>query len=188
MFKLLLKYMIGFILIGLVSIFILYLISAKLFYLSFEQTTLDMNQGIFYSLQSEFSTHPENQWSTILTESQPLDANTASIKPISQLHLNQKELNKLMQGEIVIKKSSDIYYFGYGVVEIFLYQRIGQSNQALVLGDIPLSWVAQKTSAWMVYFIRQELQHTPRNQWRNTLQRLSSAYKVPLSILDINNS
>lgn len=187
MFKLLLKYMIGFILVGLISVFILYLISSKLFELSFEQTTLDMNQGIFHSLQSELSKYPEDQWPTVLTQFQPINANPAAIVLISKLHLNQNELNKLMRGEIIIKKSRDAYYFGYGVAEIFLYQRISQSNQILMLGGIPLSWVAQKTSGWMVYLIRQELEHTPSIQWQNTIQQLSSAYKVPLSILDINN-
>ena len=62
MFKLLLKYMIGFIMLGLVSIAVLYFIAAKMSEREFEDTIKTMNQGVFNSLQEQLKPYPSNQW------------------------------------------------------------------------------------------------------------------------------
>lgn len=183
MFKLLLKYMIGFILLGLVSIAILYVISAKMSEHGFADTIKTMNQGVFYSLQARLKPYPPNQWSGIIQQLKPPAGNEAAVVPLSHLHFSKSKMRQLRAGEFMVVKEKDQFYFGYGVSEPISYQRIEQSDYVLMMREIPITWVARRVSAWMTHLMVLELQKSPHEVWPEKLRQLQKIYGIPLSII-----
>lgn len=152
---------------------------------SLEKTILAANQGVFYSLQTLIKTTPQNEWDSIIEKIRPPLGNPVKVVKIADLALNKSKLKLLLAGNIVITMGKDVFYFGYGVTEIFTYQRIANSNYALQLANIPILNVAERESAWMVKLITLDLQHTPRNHWQDKIKVLSKTYGVPLRIFKI---
>ena len=188
MFKLLLKYMIGFIILGLISIAILYIISQKMFERGLEETMKTMNRGVFYSLQEQFKQYPPSQWPSILQELQPPSGNEAAIISITSLHVPNDKMQQLRAGKFIVIKDKDRFYFGYSVSEPLAYQRIGNSEYVLMMREIPLAWIAHRVSAWMTHLITLELQHTSRKAWPDKIQQLQKIYDIPLAITDISDT
>ena len=182
MFKLLLKYIIGFIILGLVSIAVLYVISSKMSEHEFEDTLKTMNQGVFYSLQEQLKAYPSNQ-PGVIQQLKPPAGNEAAVVPLDALHFSKVKMRQLHAGKFVVVKEKDQFYFGYGVSEPISYQRIGQSNYVLMMREIPITWVAQRVSAWMTHLIVLELQKTPRGVWPEKLKQLQKIYGIPLSVI-----
>jgi two-component system, OmpR family, sensor histidine kinase RstB len=183
MFKLLLKYMIGFIILGLVSIVILYVISAKMSESGFEDTIKTMNQGVFYSLQEQLKPYPPNQWSTLIQQLKPPAGNEAAIVPLSNLHFSNAKMRQLRAGKFVVVKEKDQFYFGYGVSEPISYQRINQSDYVLMMREIPITWIAHRISAWMTHLMVLELRQSPQEAWPEKLGQLQKIYGIPLAII-----
>ncbi len=183
MFKLLLKYMIGFIILGLVSIAILYFISGKMTERGFENTIKAMNQGVFYSLQEQLKPYPSNQWPSIIQQLKPPPGNVAVIVPLADLHFAKAKMQQLYAGKFIVVKEKDQFYFGYGVSEPISYQRINQSEYALMMREIPITWIAHRVSAWMTHLIVLELQHTAHQAWPDQLKQLQKIYGIPLSVI-----
>lgn len=187
MFKLLLKYLLGLIFIGIISLTILYFISQKMLENSLEKTILAANQGVFYSLQTQLKATPQNELETTIEKIRPGLGNSVQVIKIADLSLNKSQLKHLLAGNIVITTGKDIFYLGYGVTEVFTYQRINNSNYALQLTNIPILNVAERESAWMMQLITLELQHTPRDYWQDKIKILSKTYGVPLTIFKISD-
>lgn len=183
MFKLLLKYMIGLIILGLVSIAVLYFIAAKMSEREFEETIKTMNQGVFNSVQEQLKPYPPNQWPNLLQQLKPPAGNTAAIVPLSNLHLSRTKMQQLRAGKFIVAKEKDQFYFGYGVSEPISYQRINQSDYVLMMREIPITWLAHRVSAWMTHLMVLELQQTPQEAWPEKLKQLQKIYDIPLSVM-----
>lgn len=187
MFKLLLKYMIGFILLGLVSIAVLYVISQKMFEREFSETLKTMNQGVFYSLQEQLKRYPPDQWPSIMQQLKPADGNAVAIIPLSALHFSGKQMQQLRSGKFIVVKEKDQFYFGYGVSEPISYQRINQSEYVLMMREIPITWIARRVSVWMTHLVILTLQRTPAEAWPDKVRELQKIYGVPLSLMQTDD-
>lgn len=183
MVKLLIKYMIGFIILGLVAISSLYLIASQMWQSSLEQTIKTANLGVFQMLEAKLLKYPQAKWPAIVQQLHPTEGGGASVLPLTEINLPKDKMQQLLRGKFVINMGETVYYFGYGISETLTYQRIGKSDYALKMDGIPAQWLAQHVSAWMMHLIVLELQQTPRAIWPKKIQQLSSIYHLPLALI-----
>ncbi|MFT3742191.1 MAG: ATP-binding protein [Gammaproteobacteria bacterium] len=182
MIKLLFKYIISFILLGLVAAVLLYMAASRLHAHGIAQTMKAMNYGVLQNLQMELQHYPQKNWSDLIKTLQPKGGNEVQLLSISQIKLSKEKFQDILAGEFVIIPGETSFYFGYGAQALNSYQRIGQSDYVLQMSDIPMVVIAQRVSAWTVQLISLNLKKRPTSQWPSALQSLQKIYGFPLTL------
>lgn len=187
MFRLLLKYLFSLCILGIIAGTGIYWIYQAIQEHGSEQVMQQMYRGGFYSLQQQLMRYPEARWPTVIKQLQPKYGTAASIVPLSDISLSDKQKQRLLAGEFILVRGGSQAFFGYEIQDLFLYQRIGLSHYALGMQDVPIQVVARPASAWMTHLITLELSQAPYSAWQEKLQQLSISYGLPLAIIPANS-
>ncbi len=186
MFRLLLKYLFSLCVLGIIAGAGIYWIYQAIQEHGSEQVMEQMYRGGFYSLQQQLKQYPEAMWPTVIKQLQPAYGTAASILPLSNISLSDKQKQRLLAGKFILVRGGSQAFFGYEIQDLFLYQRIGLSHYALRMQDVPIQVVARPASAWMTHLITLELSQTQRTRWPEKLQQLQTSYELPLAIIPAN--
>ncbi len=146
-----------------------------------------MARPVFLFIQDHLKNAPEQAWPSILqslTPSEPHDK--IDIEPIAQINLSATQKARLMQGKIVgtvsfFSAPIQNYSNGYAAKG---YQRIGLSNQALVIDEGETQYPDYaKAQIWIIHFIHLSLAQNPQGG----LAHFSQTYQVPLQLLPLDS-